>query len=155
MSWRCLWLAGLTPLAPVGLLGQMQDAEVRTAAERVTPGLTKIRHDLHRHPELSNRETRTAALVARELRRLGLEVRTGVAKTGVIGVLRGGQPGPVVGVRADMDALPVTEQTDVPFKSVETTTYLGRTTGVSHACGHDIHVTIALGVAEVLSRTRS
>jgi amidohydrolase len=128
---------------------------VRTAAERVTPVLTKIRHDLHRHPELSNRETRTAGLVARELRRLGLEVRTGIAKTGVIGVLRGGQPGPVVGVRADMDALPVTEQTDVPFKSVETTTYLGRTTGVSHACGHDIHVTIALGVAEVLSRARS
>jgi amidohydrolase len=133
----------------------MPDPEVRTATERVAPGLTKIRHDLHRHPELSNRETRTAALVARELRRLGLEVRTGIAKTGVIGVLRGAQPGPVVGVRADMDALPVTEQTDIPFKSVETTTYLGRTTGVSHACGHDIHVAVALGVAEVLSRARS
>ena len=152
---RSLWLAGAVLTAPVSLIAQMQDAEVRTATERVTPGLTKIRHDLHRHPELSNREIRTAALVARELRRLGLEVRTGVAKTGVIGVLRGAQAGPVVGVRADMDALPVTEQIDLPFKSVETTTYLGRTTGVSHACGHDIHVTVAIGVAEVLSRVRN
>ncbi|HEX2249933.1 MAG TPA: amidohydrolase [Gemmatimonadales bacterium] len=155
MTWRSVWLTGAVLTAPVSLIAQMQDADVRTATEQVTPALTKIRHDLHRHPELSNRETRTAALVARELRRLGLEVRTGIAKTGVIGVLRGAQPGPTVGVRADMDALPVTERTDVPFKSVETTTYLGRTTGVSHACGHDIHVTVALGVAEVLSRARS
>src|SRR5918995_750525 len=118
------------------------------------PKLIEVRHDLHRHPELGNRETRTAALVARELRRLGLVVRTGVAKTGVIGILRGGRPGRVVGVRADMDARPVTEQTDVPFKSVETTTYLGRQTGVSHACGHDIHVAVALGTAEILSLNR-
>ncbi len=128
---------------------------VRVATERIMPKLVEVRHDLHRHPELGNREARTAALVARELARLGLEVRTGVAKTGVVGVLRGGRPGRVVGVRADMDALPVTEQTDLPFKSVATTNYLGRETGVSHACGHDIHVAVALGVAEVLAGMRS
>ncbi len=136
---------------PMNLWGQAFDAEVRAATERILPKLVEVRHDLHRHPELGNRETRTAALIARELRRLGLEVRTGVAKTGVVGVLKGGRPGGVVAVRADMDGLPVTEQTDLPFKSVETVTYLGRKTGVSHACGHDIHVAVALGVAEVLS----
>jgi amidohydrolase len=140
---------------PIGLQGQIRDADVRADTERILPKLIEVRHDLHRHPELGNRETRTAALVARELRRLGLEVRTGVAKTGVVGILRGGRSGRVVGVRADMDALPVTEQTDLPFRSVQTATYLGRQTGVSHACGHDIHVTVALGVAEVLSRSRS
>ena len=151
-----LLLAAIPILAtPTGLQGQSRDADVRAATGRILPKLIEVRHDLHRHPELGNRETRTAALVARELRRLGLEVRTGVAKTGVVGVLRGGRPGRVVGVRADMDALPVTEQTDLPFKSVETTTYLGRQTGVSHACGHDIHVTVALGVAEVLSGLRN
>ncbi|HET9464496.1 MAG TPA: amidohydrolase [Gemmatimonadales bacterium] len=151
-----LLLAAIPILAtPTGLQGQSRDADVRAATGRILPKLIEVRHDLHRHPELGNRETRTAALVARELRRLGLEVRTGVAKTGVVGVLRGGRPGRVVGVRADMDALPVTEQTDLPFKSVETTTYLGRQTGVSHACGHDIHVTVALGVAEVLSGFRN
>jgi amidohydrolase len=142
-------------MSPMDLQGQVRDADVRSGTERILPKLIEVRHDLHRHPELGNRETRTAAMVARELRRLGLEVRTGVAKTGVVAVLRGGRPGRVVGVRADMDALPVTEQTDVPFRSVETATYLGRETGVSHACGHDIHVTVALGVAEVLSGSRS
>ena len=150
-----LLLAAILILAlPMGVQGQTRDADVRAATERILPALLEIRHDLHRHPELGNRETRTAALVARELRRLGLEVRTGVAKTGVVGILRGGRPGKVIGVRADMDALPVTEQTDLPFKSVETATYLGRQTGVSHACGHDIHVSVALGVAEVLSGLR-
>ena len=140
---------------PMSLQGQNPDADVRAATERILPKLIEVRHDLHRHPELGNREIRTAALVARELRRLGFEVRTGIAKTGVVGVLRGARPGRVVGVRADMDALPVTEQTALPFKSVETTTYFGRQTGVSHACGHDIHVAVALGVAEVLSGLRS
>lgn len=138
-----------------GLEGQTREAELRAATERILPKLIEVRHELHRHPELSNRETRTAALVARELRRLGLDVRTGVAKTGVVGILRGGRPGRVVAVRADMDALPVTEQTDIPFRSVATATYLGRQTGVSHACGHDIHVSVALGVAEILSGSRS
>jgi amidohydrolase len=139
---------------PMSLQGQSSDAAVMAAADRILPRLVEVRHDLHRHPELGNREKRTAGVIARELQRLGLEVRTGVAKTGVVGILRGGRRGRVVAVRADMDALPVTEQTDLPFKSVETTTYLGRETGVSHACGHDIHVAVALGVAEVLSGMR-
>jgi amidohydrolase len=113
--------------------------------------MIEIRHDIHQHPELGNRETRTADLVAKELRRLGLEVRTGVAHTGVVGVLRGGKPGPVIAIRADMDALPVTEQTDLPFKSMVTANYLGRETGVSHACGHDTHVAAQLGVANLLA----
>jgi amidohydrolase len=148
-------VAAVVLVAPSGLQAQTHDADVRAATERLVPKLVEIRHDLHRHPELGNREVRTAALVARELRSLGLEVRTGVAKTGVVGILRGSRPGPVVGVRADMDALPVTEKTALPFRSVETTTYLGRQTGVSHACGHDIHVAVALGVTEVLSGLRS
>ncbi len=127
------------------------DADVRAAVDRLAPRMIEIRHDIHQHPELGNRETRTADLVAKELRRLGLEVRTGVAHTGVIGVLRGGRPGPVVAIRADMDALPVTEQSDLPFRSVATATYLGRETGVSHACGHDTHVAAQLGVANVLA----
>jgi amidohydrolase len=93
-------------------------------------------------------------VVERELRRLGLEVRTGMAKTGVIGVLKGGKPGRTIGVRADMDALPVTEATDVPYRSTARAEYLGRDAGVSHACGHDIHVAVALGVAEVLAGMR-
>jgi amidohydrolase len=113
--------------------------------------MIEIRQDIHRHPELGNRETRTAELVAAELRRLGLEVRTGIAHTGVIGILRGGRPGPVVAIRADMDGLPVTEQTDLPYRSVEKVTYLGRETGASHACGHDIHVAAQLGVANLLA----
>ena len=156
--WRVGWLrlpAILILVSPIALQGQVGDADVRTATGRILPKLIEMRHDLHRHPELGNRETRTAATLARELQRLGLEVRTGVAKTGVVAVLRGGRPGRVVGVRADMDALPVTEQTELPFKSVATTTYLGRKTGVSHACGHDIHVTVALGVAHVLSGFRN
>jgi len=127
------------------------DADVRAAVDRLSPRMIEIRHDIHQHPELGNRETRTADLVAKELRRLGLEVRTGVAHTGVIGVLRGGRPGPVVAIRADMDGLPVTEQSDLPFRSVATATYLGRETGVSHACGHDTHVAAQLGVANVLA----
>ena len=127
------------------------DADVGAAVDRLSPRMIEIRHDIHQHPELGNRETRTADLVAKELRRLGLEVRTGVAHTGVIGVLRGGRPGPVVAIRADMDGLPVTEQSDLPFRSVATATYLGRETGVSHACGHDTHVAAQLGVANVLA----
>ena len=145
-------LAFVVSSAP--LSAQTDDARIAAAVERIAPALIALRQDLHRHPELSNRETRTAGAVARELRRLGLEVREGIARTGVVGILRGGRPGPVVGVRADMDALPVTEATDLPFKSVARTEYLGRETGVSHACGHDIHVAVALGVAEVLAGER-
>ncbi len=109
------------------------------------------RRDVHQHPELSNREFRTAAKVTAHLERLGMEVRTEIAYTGVVGVLRGGQPGPVVALRADMDGLPVTEQVDLPFASKVRTTYNGQEVGVMHACGHDTHVAILMGVAEVLA----
>ncbi|MBW3660188.1 MAG: amidohydrolase [Gemmatimonadetes bacterium] len=122
--------------------------------DRVLPGIVEIRHTLHANPELSNREEETAALVARHLRSLGLEVEQGVAKTGVVGILRGGRDGPVVAVRADMDALPVTERTDLPFRSTKRTTYLGQEVGVAHACGHDVHTAVALGVASVLAPMR-
>lgn len=136
--------------APAGALSARVDAGARA----VEPRVLAWRRDLHAHPELSNRETRTAALVARELRRLGLEVRTGVAHTGVVGVLRGGRPGPVVALRADMDALPVTEELDLPFASKVRTTYDGREVGVMHACGHDAHTAILLGAAEALAGVR-
>jgi len=125
--------------------------EVDTRTGQVLPQVIAWRRDIHQHPELSNREMRTAKLVADELTRLGLEVRTGVAHTGVVGILRGGRPGGVVALRADMDALPVTEQVDLPFKSVVKTEYNGQQVGVMHACGHDNHVAILLGAASVLA----
>jgi amidohydrolase len=113
------------------------------------------RRDLHQHPELSNRETRTAALVAAHLRELGLQdVRTGLAHHGVTGVLRGARPGPRIALRADMDGLPVTEAVDLPFASKVTTEFRGDTVGVMHACGHDAHTSILMGVAEVLAAQR-
>jgi amidohydrolase len=112
------------------------------------------RRDFHEHPELGNREVRTAGIVAEHLRQLGLEVRTGVAKTGVVGVLRGGRPGRVVALRADMDALPVTEETDLPFRSRVTAEYNGQQVGVMHACGHDAHTAMLMGAAEVLAAVR-
>jgi amidohydrolase len=117
----------------------------------VTPAVTALRHQIHQNPELSNREEKTAALVADYLRKLGLEVQTGVAHHGVIGVLRGGQPGPVVALRADMDALPVTESTDFAFASKVRTAFGGQDVGVMHACGHDVHTVVQLGVATVLA----
>jgi len=131
------------------------DAEVDRRAAQVQGKVVAWRRDIHAHPELSNRETRTADLVAQHLRSLGLEVRTGVAHTGVIGVLRGGKPGPVVALRADMDALPVTEEVDVPFASKVRATYNGQEVGVMHACGHDTHVAMLMGVAEVLAGMRN
>lgn len=118
------------------------------------PQITAWRRDLHEHPELSNREFRTSKLVAEELRKLGYEVRTGIAHTGVTGVLRGGKPGPKLAIRADMDALPVTEEVDLPFASKAKGEYLGKTVGVMHACGHDTHTAMTLGVAEALAQRR-
>jgi amidohydrolase len=109
------------------------------------------RRDFHEHPELGNQEVRTAKIIADHLRSLGMEVTENVAVTGVVGVLKGGKPGPMVALRADMDALPVTERVDVPFKSNVTTTFNGQQTGVMHACGHDSHVAILMGAAEVLA----
>jgi amidohydrolase len=130
-------------------------AQIDKGAAAVMPQVVAWRRDIHQHPELGNRETRTSALVAAQLKSLGLEVRTGIAYTGVVGVLKGGKPGPVVALRADMDALPVTEMVDVPFKSTVKAQYNGQEVGVMHACGHDNHVAILLGVATVLAGMRA
>jgi amidohydrolase len=124
------------------------------AARTVDPKVVGWRRDIHQHPELGNREFRTSKLVAAHLRSLGIEVRENVAHTGVVGLLRGALPGPVVALRADMDALPVTEEVDLPFKSTARTEWNGMSCGVMHACGHDAHTAILMGVAEVLSRIR-
>jgi len=130
------------------------DQRIDDAAKKVEAKVIECRRDIHQHPELGNRETRTSKIIADRLRELGIEVKTPVAHTGVIGILRGGKPGRVVALRADMDALPVVEQVDVPFKSTVRTTFNGHEVGVMHACGHDAHVAILLGVAEVLSGIR-
>ena len=124
---------------------------IATAADKMEAKIIAWRRDLHQNPELSNRETRTAAIVAKHLQSLGMQVTTGVAKTGVVGLLVGGQPGPVVALRADMDALPVLENTGLPFASKAKSTYNGNEVPVMHACGHDAHVAILMGVAEILS----
>jgi amidohydrolase len=136
------------------LFAMTLDQRIDAAAAKVESKVIDCRRDIHQHPELGNRETRTSKLVADKLRSLGIEVRTPIAHTGVVGLLKGGKPGRVVALRADMDALPVTEQVDVPFKSTVRTTYNGQEVGVMHACGHDAHVAILLGVAEVLSGMR-
>ncbi|HMM56385.1 MAG TPA: amidohydrolase [Rudaea sp.] len=119
--------------------------------EAVLPQIVAWRRDLHQHPELSNREVRTSKIVADELKKLGYTVRTGLAHTGVTGVLVGAKPGPKLAIRADMDALPVTEQVDLPFASKAKGEYLGKTVGVMHACGHDAHTAMLLGLAEVFA----
>ena len=126
-------------------------ARVNQQAQALEDKIIAWRHDIHQHPELSNREFKTAEKVAEHLRSLGMEVQTEVAHTGVVGLLTGGLPGPVVALRADMDALPVTERVDIPFASQVTTEYNGEEVGVMHACGHDTHVAILMGVAELLS----
>ena len=146
-----LTISIVAPLDAQDRLGAAVDARAQQVAGKVVAW----RRDIHQHPELSNRETRTAGIVAQHLRALGLEVRTGVAHTGVVGVLRGGKPGPVVALRADMDALPVTEEVDVPFASKVRSTYNGQDVGVMHACGHDTHVAMLMGVAEVLAGMRA
>ncbi|HEV2672462.1 MAG TPA: amidohydrolase [Gemmatimonadales bacterium] len=144
----------LSVITPLAAQSSKLDAEVDRLLPQVQEKVIAWRRDIHQHPELSNRETRTAELVANHLRSLGLEVRTGVAHTGVVGVLRGGKPGPVVALRADMDALPVSEEVDVPFASKVRTTYNGQDVGVMHACGHDTHTAMLMGVAEVLAGMR-
>ena len=149
--WMLCVFASLRLCAPAETQAQALAREIDARASAVLPKVVVWRRDIHQHPELSNRETRTAKLVADHLTSLGLEVRTGVAHTGVVGVLRGGKPGPVVALRADMDALPVTELVDLPFKSTVTTEFNGQTVGVMHACGHDNHVAMLMGAAEVLA----
>jgi amidohydrolase len=140
-----------SPLAPASVA-----ARIDVAAQAIEAQVIAWRRDFHQHPELGNREFRTAKIVAEHLRRLGLdEVRTEVAYTGVVGLLKGALPGPVVALRADMDALPVTEEVDVPFASKVKTTWNDESVGVMHACGHDTHTAILMGVAEVLAGQRA
>jgi amidohydrolase len=126
-------------------------AQIDQRAKAIEDKLIAWRRDIHEHPELGNQENRTAKLVADHLRALGMEVKTGVAGTGVVAVLKGGKPGPVVALRADMDALPVKEQVDLPFASKAKGTYLGKEVDVMHACGHDTHTAILMATAEVLA----
>ena len=130
------------------------DAEIDRRAQQVEARVVAWRRDFHEHPELSNREARTGKIIADYLTSLGLEVRRDVAHTGVVAVLKGGKPGPVVALRSDMDALPVGEEVDVPFKSTVRSTYNGQDVGVMHACGHDSHMAMLMGVATVLSGMR-
>jgi amidohydrolase len=156
------WMAGVALAAVLATGAQAQtpqaqpyDAAVFAKAKAMQPKVIAWRRDIHEHPELGNNEVRTAKMVADHLRALGLEVHTGVAKTGVVAVLKGGKPGKVVALRADMDALPVAEQTGLPFASKVTTQYNGKTTPVMHACGHDAHVAILMGTAELLASMKS
>jgi amidohydrolase len=126
-------------------------AKINAAADKIEPQTIAWRRDFHQHPELGNREFRTSKIISDYLRSLGLEVRDSVGKTGVVGILHGSKPGPVIALRADMDGLPVTERTNVPFASKVITTYNGNQVGVMHACGHDSHMAILLSVAEILS----
>jgi amidohydrolase len=144
-------LAGLTASAA---RAEITPAELDAAAAALEPRVIEWRRDFHRHPELANREFRTAAKVADHLRALGLEVRTGIAHTGVVALVTGALPGPTILLRADMDGLPVTERTDVPFRSAATGEFRGRPVGVMHACGHDAHTAILMGAAEALVKLR-
>lgn len=125
------------------------------SADKIESKVIAWRRDFHEHPELGNNEFRTAGIIAKHLQSLGIEVKTGVAKTGVVGILRGGKPGPVIALRADMDGLPVTERVPLPFASKVKTQYNGQEVGVMHACGHDSHVAILMGVAEILSSMKN
>ena len=127
------------------------DAAIQAKAKQVLPKVIEWRRHIHQYPELSNREFKTMEYIAAHLRSLGIEVQDKVAKTGVVGILKGGKPGPVIALRADMDALPVEERVDLPFKSTQKADYLGQEVSVMHACGHDSHVAILMGTAEVLA----
>lgn len=129
--------------------------EIDAATARLMPKIIEWRRHIHANPELGNREVKTAKYVEDHLRKLGMEVRTGVAKTGVVGILKGAQPGPVIGLRADMDGLPVTERNDLPYRSKATGEYNGNQVGVMHACGHDTHVAMLMGAAEVIAGMKS
>ncbi|MDO6433340.1 amidohydrolase [Flavitalea sp. BT771] len=147
-----LSLAGIL-LPAMYILAQKKDMTllISAAADKIEPKTIAWRRDFHEHPELGNREVRTAKIIADHLRSLGLEVKEGVGKTGVVGILRGAKPGPVIGLRADMDGLPLVERTSLPFASKVRTTYNGQEVGVMHACGHDSHIAILMSVAEVLA----
>lgn len=151
-------LLALIVLTTINVFAQVSaglQAKIDKQAKEIETRMIEWRRDLHKNPELSNREFKTAAKVAEHLKSLGIEVQTGVAHTGVVGILKGGKPGPVIALRADMDALPVTERSDLPFASKEKATFNGVETGVMHACGHDAHVATLMSTAEVLAKNKS
>lgn len=157
---RSIALAGLLACGlPLAASAQGLDAQglaaLDAAIQPLAPKMVEWRRDIHQHPELSGQEERTAKLVADHLRRLGMEVQTGVGGTGVVGVLRGGHPGKTVALRADMDALPVAEKTGLPFASKAKAQYMGKEVSVMHACGHDAHVAMLMGAAEALAGMRA
>jgi len=140
-------LCGLIAI-PVLLNAQPREERIAKAVASLQDSLVAQRRDFHMHPELSNREERTSKVIQEKLKALGFDdIRTGVSRHGIVALLKGGKPGPVVAIRADMDALPIEETLDVPYKS--------KNKGVKHACGHDVHMTVALGTAEVLSKMRN
>lgn len=147
-------LLGIALLLGSAAHAQAQDAAALQALQALQPKMVEWRRDMHQHPELGTHEVRTAKLVADQLRALGLEPRTGIASTGVTAILKGGKPGPRIAIRADMDALPVTEQTGLSFASKVVSTYRGQPVGVMHACGHDAHVAMLLGVASALAAVK-
>ena len=149
-----LLLLPLLCASPLYAAESLTTQDIDRLAKEVEAKVIAWRRDIHEHPELSNREFRTAKMVAEHLQKLGLEVKTGVAKTGVVAVLKGGKPGPVVALRADMDALPVVEAVDLPFASKVKGEYEGKEVGVMHACGHDTHVAILMGVAEMFAKIK-
>lgn len=148
---RSFALTAILSLLASPLFAVDMSREIDAATATLMPKVIEWRRHLHQYPELSNHEVKTAKFVEEHLRRLGLEVRTGIAKTGVVGILKGTQPGPVIGLRADMDGLPVTERNSLPFASKETAVFNGQKVGVMHACGHDTHVAMLMGAAEVLA----
>ncbi len=154
-AYRIATLALVTALFSGSATAAEDLPDLAASIAKVSPDVVAHRRYLHQYPELSNREFETAKYLAKQLRKLGLEVETGVAHTGVIAVLKGGKPGPVVALRADMDALPVTEQGDLPFRSTAKAKFDGKDVGVMHACGHDGHMAILLGVADILTARRA
>jgi amidohydrolase len=154
---KILFCAGLS-LLTFALHAQMS-SKIQTRldgeAKAIEARLIEWRRYFHEHPELSNREVNTAAKVAEHLKSLGIEVQTGVAKTGVVGLLKTGKPGPVIALRADMDALPVTERNSLPYASKVKAVFNDQETGVMHACGHDTHVAILMAVAEILVKNKA
>ncbi len=153
MHKRVLVLAAI--IISVQLSAQSDIAKLKikaaAAADKIESQSIVWRRDFHQNPELGNRETRTAKVIAGHLRKLGIETKEGVAKTGVVGILKGGKPGPCIALRADIDALPVVERVNIPFASKQKTTYNGQEVGVMHACGHDTHTAMLMSVAEILS----
>ena len=152
----CQCLALLTLALPLGAqVNPKLQAKLDQHAKEIEPRVIEWRRDFHQNPELGNRELKTGAKIAEHLKSLGIKVQYPVAKTGIVGILEGGKPGPVIALRADMDALPIIERNGLPFASKEKTIFNGQETGVMHACGHDAHMAIMMAVAEILAKNKS